>query len=184
MAVATWNGSKARYNWSAALRKRYRAYWRPMREVKLRIYKGGTDLDAVKDCVTRAAELSWREWLDGSRPFHWRWSEEYQHTMRDDFKFWYKGKPPTYMQAQKPEPEPAQRALMVEKLSKLLARRYFEYGDIESLTQFLKMSKGRIVIRMVYNSTSSGLNNCLWVPWFPLLIIVYLASAVEVGTHC
>jgi hypothetical protein len=36
---------------------------------------------------------------------------------------------------------------------------------------------------MVYNGTSSGLNDWLWVPWFPLPTITTLARAVEVGTH-
>jgi hypothetical protein len=36
---------------------------------------------------------------------------------------------------------------------------------------------------MVYNGTPSGLNDWLWVPWFPLLTITTLARAVEIGTH-
>jgi hypothetical protein len=36
---------------------------------------------------------------------------------------------------------------------------------------------------MVYNGTFSGLNDRLWVPWFPLPTITTLARAVEVGTH-
>jgi hypothetical protein len=86
-----------------------------MREAKLINDKGLTDIEAAKNCVTRAVESSWCAWLDGSRPFQWRWPEEYQHMMRDGLGLWYKGKPPTYIQAQRPEPDPAQRALMVEK---------------------------------------------------------------------
>jgi hypothetical protein len=36
---------------------------------------------------------------------------------------------------------------------------------------------------MVYNGTSSGLNDWLWVPWFTLPTITTLAISVEVGTH-
>jgi hypothetical protein len=36
---------------------------------------------------------------------------------------------------------------------------------------------------MVYNGTNSGLNDWLWVPWFPLPTITTLARAAEVGTH-
>jgi hypothetical protein len=36
---------------------------------------------------------------------------------------------------------------------------------------------------MVYNGTYSGLNDWLWVPWFPLPTITTLARAEEVGTH-
>jgi hypothetical protein len=103
--------------------------------------------------------------------------------MWDGLKLWYKGKPPTYIQAQRPESYPVQQALMVDKLLKVIERRYFEYGDIISLTQFFKVSKGEFDIRMVYNGTSSGLNDWLWVPWFPLPTITMLAREVEVGTH-
>jgi hypothetical protein len=96
---------------------------------------------------------------------------------------WYKGKSPTYMQPQRPESDPVQQTLMVDKLSKVLERRYFEYGDIASLTQFFKVSKGKCDIRMVHNGTSSGLNDWLWVTWFPLRTITTLARSVEVGTH-
>jgi hypothetical protein len=62
--------------------------------------------------------------------------------MWDGLKLWYKGKPPTYMQAQRIESDPLQQALMVETLIKVLERRYFEYGDIANLTQFFKIQQG------------------------------------------
>jgi hypothetical protein len=51
------------------------------------------------------------------------------------------------------------------------------------LTQFFKVSKGEFDIQMAYKGTSSGLNDWLWVPWFPLPTITTLAREVEVGTH-
>jgi hypothetical protein len=147
-----------------------------MREAKAKNDSGRNDMEAAKDCITRAAESSWWDWLARSRPFHWRWPEE-------GLKLWYKGKQPTYMQPQRPESDPVQQTLMVDKLLKVLERRYFEYGDIASLTQFFKVSKGECDIRMVYNGTSSGLNDWLWVPWFPLPTITTLARSVEVVTH-
>jgi hypothetical protein len=118
-----------------------------MREAKVKYDSGRNDMEAAKDCITQAAEYSWWDWLDGSRPFHWRWPEEYQKTMQDGLKLWYKGKPPTYMQPQRTESDPVQRALMVDKLSKVLERRYFEYGDIASLTQFLKSARGNVTFK-------------------------------------
>jgi hypothetical protein len=103
--------------------------------------------------------------------------------MRYGLKLWYKGNPPTYMQAHRPEPDPVQRALTVVKLLKVLARRYFEYGDIAIFTRFLKLARVNLNIQMVYNCTSSGLNDWLWFPWFSLPTITTLARAVEVGTH-
>jgi hypothetical protein len=107
VAVATWNGADARYNWSPALRQIYRAYWRAIWEAQLINDKGVAAREDAKDCVTRPVESSWWEWLDGSRPFHWWWPEEYQHTMMDCLRLWYKGTPPTYIQAQRLEPHGA-----------------------------------------------------------------------------
>ena len=36
---------------------------------------------------------------------------------------------------------------------------------------------------MVYNGTSSGLNDAVWVPWFPLPIVETHLHAVDFGTY-
>jgi hypothetical protein len=42
--------------------------------------------------------------------------------------------------------------------------------------------KGETDIRMVYNGTKSGLNDCLWEPWFPLPTIDTMLRSVTGGT--
>jgi hypothetical protein len=68
------------------------------------------------------------------------------------------------------------------KLLKVLARRYFEYGNVASLTQFFAVAKGDEDIRMVYNGTSSGLNAHIWCPWFALATINMMLRDLEPGT--
>jgi hypothetical protein len=68
------------------------------------------------------------------------------------------------------------------KLLKVLARRYFEYGNVASLTQFFAVVKGYEDIRMVYNGTSSGMNAHLWCPWFALAAINMMLRDLEPGT--
>ena len=38
-------------------------------------------------------------------------------------------------------------------------------------------------IRMVYDTTSSGLNDAVWAPWFPMPTVETLLRAVEGGTY-
>jgi hypothetical protein len=68
------------------------------------------------------------------------------------------------------------------KLLKALAMRYFEYGDVESLTQFFVVAKGDENTRMAYNGTSSGLNAHLWCRWFALAIMNTMLRALETET--
>jgi hypothetical protein len=67
-------------------------------------------------------------------------------------------------------------------LLKVLARSYFEYGNVASLTQLFAVAKGDEDIRMVYTGTSSGLNSHLWCPWFALATINTMLRALEPGT--
>jgi hypothetical protein len=99
-------------------------------------------------------------------------------------KLWYKGTAPKHFFPQKyePDPEPARKEKIRLKLLKVLARRYFEYGNVASLTQFFVFAKCDEDIMMVYNGTSSGLNAHLWCPWFALATINTMLRALEPGT--
>jgi hypothetical protein len=71
---------------------------------------------------------------------------------------------------------------MGEKLDMSFMRRYFIYYLVMSLTSFFKGMKGETDIRMVYTTTSSGLNAHMWAPWFALPTIIALLRALEFGT--
>jgi hypothetical protein len=68
-------------------------------------------------------------------------------------KLWYIGTAPKHFPPQKDKPDPTRKEKIRLKLLKVLDRRYFEYGNVASLTQFFAVAKGDEDIRMVYNGT-------------------------------
>jgi hypothetical protein len=71
---------------------------------------------------------------------------------------------------------------VVEKLCSAKEKGYIDLGLIYSLLSFFEVPKGLTDIRMVYDGTTSGLNEVLWAPWFPLPTIDSLLRSVEPGT--
>lgn len=71
-----------------------------------------------------------------------------------------------------------------KKLCTVRECNYIEQGHVDSLTHLFLVDKGTEGdIRMVYNGTSSGLNDALWAPHFTLPTVqTQLRSLVE-GTH-
>jgi hypothetical protein len=158
--MVAWNG--ARYVRSGNYKSQYAHYWKAMRGQKEN--DKHKSLLAAWDCITRATNSTSLNWEDGSRPFFWRWSEEYCHHIQDGIPLWYQGDPPRRVGSQRKEKDPEVRKNMGIKLMAFFARRYFEYGLILSLTSFFSVPKGDTYIRMVYNAPSSGMNAHLWAP--------------------
>ena len=75
---------------------------------------------------------------------------------------------------------------MKDKLSvqKSENRRYIQgpTESVKSLTSFFAVPKGDDGVRMVYGDTKSGLNDCIWVPRFPLPTVATHLCAVEPGS--
>ena len=87
---------------------------------------------------------------------------------RDGMRMFVKGELPRNTKPQgAPKPEDIRQ--MVKKLDKVLARGYISPGLVVSLTSYFAVPKGDLDIRLVYNCTSSGLNDALWAPsfWMP-----------------
>ena len=85
---------------------------------------------------------------------------------------------------QKPQKRPAteqDRLLVMEKLEKVRRRGYIAEGPVRSLTHFFYVPKGDSDIRMVYNGTSSGLNNDLYAPHFGLPVIRHALRSLLPG---
>jgi len=55
-------------------------------------------------------------------------------------------------------------------------------GHVRALTSFFTVPKGDRDVRVVYNGTKSGLNDCLWAPWFRLPTVEQHLRAVTPGT--
>jgi hypothetical protein len=79
-----WNGSK--YAWKE--RNQYLGWWARRQDNR------GADVDAAYDAILRALKSTWWSWEDGSRPFHWRWPEDYQVRIRDGIPVYFVTPPP------------------------------------------------------------------------------------------
>ena len=137
---------------------------------------GGDSFSLPQVCLAGCSVLSqllsasWWEWDNGSSLVFWRWNGP------DQQRHAYLGQP-IHVMDDLPHNHRAQRApaddsiqRVAEKLSKVISRGYFDQGQpIESLTDYFDVPKGPTDIRMVYNGTSSGLNDALWAPnfWLP-----------------
>jgi hypothetical protein len=87
---------------------------------------------------------------------------------RNGMQMFVKGKLSMNTKPQRaPKPEDIEQ--MVKKLDKVLSRGYISLGLVVSLTSYFAVPKGDLDIRLVYDGTSSGLNEALWVPsfWMP-----------------
>jgi hypothetical protein len=67
-------------------------------------------------------------------------------------------------------------------LQKVRSKGYLASGHGKALTSFFTVLKGDSDVRLVYNGTKSGLNACLWAPWFRLPTVGQLLCAVMPGT--
>ena len=165
------------YSWSSSGRVSYLGWY------QARKYRRLDDWEACIDAMTRAANASWWEWQDGSRPFHWRWPEWYKKTIRDGLEVHINSTAkPKYTSPQRRESDSTLREQIKKKLEKVRARRYIAGGFVSSLTSFFAVQKGESDIHMVYDGTKSGLNDSMWVPRFALPTIDTHLRSIEEGT--
>lgn len=168
-----------RYVWERALingPREYRRWW------LARFGYGFQDLISGRDAVVRAAQSTWWNWDDGSRPFHWRWPDEYQEYIRDGIPVSFIEHMKPYRVPQGDEKDPTMKAQLIEKLQKARDRRYIAPGQVESLTAFFGVKKSDTDIRPVYDGSVSGLNDSIWMPRFVLPTIQTHLRQVEAGT--
>jgi hypothetical protein len=175
---------KIKYEWSDTGQKKYK-HWhnRYMRTDKAIRKDIRRSVDAASDCITRAANASTWSWDDGSRPFFWRWGDDYWEESRDGTKIWIKDDLPNYSKKQKVSKEKHIRMKEQEKVQKVRGRRYIVKGKVISITSFFSVPKGKWDIRMVYNGTSCGLNDSVYAPWFALPTVDSHLRAVDIGTY-
>jgi hypothetical protein len=138
------------------------------------------DSDAL-DCIRRAANSTWWSWDDGSRPFFWRWPEEYVSQVRDGVNVWFDGSVSHFTRKQKGTLNTTRSEMIRTKLDTIRDKGYVEDGQILSLMSYFDVPKGEDDVRMVYDGTASGLNGTLWAPWFPLPNNSCLLRALEPG---
>ena len=108
-------------------------------------------------------------------------------TARDGRPNYVKSELPNSMYKQS-SPDISSIKKVKKKLKKVLDRRYINLVDkVKSLTHFFSVPKtwkvveGKRIaddIKMVYDATRSGLNQAVWVPWFPMPTVLSPLRAV------
>ena len=147
----------------------------------------------IIDCLTRAANSSFWDWLDGSRLLFWRW-EHWWKSARDGELLFHLVPPPKWKGKSLPAPSQHYEILLRKKEEKLLHRRYLEPGFVDCIVPRFGVPKGEDDIRLVWDASRNGINETLYAPsfwmptfrtlqdmiikWIPCSISDYLAGRV------
>ena len=132
-------------------------------------------LSLIRDVSVGAAVLgqncraSWWEWTGGSALIFWRWPTPAMiREAREGTPFFIQGSLPANRRPQRVPPAHL-LPLVAEKISIVRDKGYIVSGLVKSLTTYFQVPKGPADLRMVYDGTSSGLNDALWAPsfWMP-----------------
>lgn len=183
-SMVYWNGSK--FMWRKKGRMAYRKYWELVlkgncKADRLDIQES---IEAFLECVTKARKCTEWKWDGGSRTFFWRWGEHWKDS-RDGAKVHIKGPLPRCRDKQSVPKDNMVKEKMLEKLRDVRSKGYITKGEVKSLTSFFAVPKSDDDIRMVYNGTSSGLNDAVWAPWFALPTVdTHLRSTIPNTYMC
>lgn len=117
--------------------------------------------------LNQVLRSSWWEWTFGSGLFFWRWNgQEQMKAARDGIPIFVADQLPTKRRQKPARLQADQQALVAEKLEGMVSRDYLEVGHVASTVHFFSVPKGESDIRVVFDGTSSGLNETLWSPNF------------------
>ena len=178
------NKARNKFNWSANGVNQYKKWWNIYRQTANHKCRREIDKDIIAglDCISRARDCTVWQWKRGSRLFFWRWGE-FQHDAHYGAKVFVQGKLPQCKDRQKAPKAVETLKLVQEKLTDVRRKDYISKGETKSNTAFFDVPKGEDDIRMVYNATSSGLNDAVWAPWFALPTVESHLRAVDAGTY-
>ncbi len=135
-------------------------------------------VEAGRECIWRTTAADWWEWKLGSRIFFWRWPPAHRSAARDGYPPMVSGELPRYKQPQRSERHASFQAKVSEKLEDIRRKAYIMGGRVDSLTTFFWVPKGEQDIRLVYDTTKSGLNQALWAPTFGMPTVENLVKGV------
>ena len=153
--IPSWIGRRFKIHASKKKRKRGKL-------VELR-----KDLEIGMDAVGRAANATWWNWDAGSTLFFWRWPRWSKKAVRDGISLFVDWKRmPSFWKRQQWPTEPHAIAKLKKKLANVRAKKYVQPGFVKSLTSYFAVPKAKTDIRVVYDATACGLNDCLWAPNF------------------
>lgn len=197
--VPTWRDGQIVYQWAQHGRSNFQSFMR------LALTFRGTKRDwgPGRECIDKASYATWWDWRMGSRLFFWQWERKPYRKVWDEDpnwlppwargqdKLWARdGQPhfqvakfPTFRKPQIPPRTPQDRVLVQAKVGPVRMKEYMEQGPVKGLAHYFYVPKGEEDIRMVYNGTSCGLNDCLFAPHFGLPVIEHVMRSVLPGYH-
>jgi hypothetical protein len=127
------------------------------------------DIEIGRDAVGRAANSTWWNWDAGSTLFFWRWPKWTKTAVRDGVELFvdWANLPKYWKKQQWPEDDKSINKLR-SKISNVRMKKYIQPGFVKSLTSYFAVPKAETDVRIVYDGTACGLNDCLWAPNFML----------------
>ena len=140
------------------------------------------DLEVGRDCLRRSCNASYWEWLDGSTCYFWRWPLGIRQGVRDGVPIFIQGRLPKWRKKQALPSKAYMVDKMREKLGKVVDRRYLVDGAVVSLINCFSVEKGHDDIRLVYDGTKSGLNDCVFAPNFYMPSIDSMLMTVDLNS--
>lgn len=130
--------------------------------------EGLKDLECAREAIGRASSCTWWEWTCGSSLFFWRWPPEIRRMVRDGLPSFVCGRLPSSAKSRARRVRDEEEAqLVAKKLKTVVDRGYIVPCKVVNYTDYFHVPKPGD-IRMVYNGTSSGVNDALWSPKFAL----------------
>ena len=116
----------------------------------------------------QAFQADFWSWPSGSGVFFWRWPQEYIRDVALGVPPLWTGVPRQVLEPQQGLGDEETIAKIKEKLDDVRQKKYVGPGQWKATMNYFAVPKGETDIRMVYDGTKSGLNDCLYAPWFPL----------------
>lgn len=129
--LLVWYSTHLQYRWVEGGHKSYFIGW------KRRIILTHSEWMKGCDSIIRALRSFCWDRSDGSGKFYWRWPDWYKICIRDGIPFHFRRPPPQYMTPQRGIQDGRRMKVVVDKLNKVLDRRYLGGGSVKSLTAFL-----------------------------------------------
>jgi hypothetical protein len=136
------------------------------------------DLDCGRAVLSQILSGSWWDWCRGSALIFWRWNgKEQARAARDGMEIFVHSRLPRGRKSKQVKLEARIRQLVGLKIEGMLERSYLETGFVSNALHYFAVPKGDTDIRVVFDGTSSGLNETLWAPNF------YLPTAKAAALH-
>ena len=130
-------------------------------------------VEGIRDIVWRSTKNDWFEFHMGSRLIFSCFPKKDRTMARDGVPIYFTGPKPTSKRAQVTTMKPYKKAILKDKLGKLIRKKYLTVPDKElaSLIKYFGVPKGVIdgviqVWRIVYHAGANDLNDSVWVPSF------------------